>query len=96
MGMKGGAEKSWFPCKWAYDDMILLAFDCCNNNNFFCLWYDLEPHLEGGGGSGTAEDSNEMALPKLDGFFGNVAAVIGRWCDLVSHTGGTYCLFIFP
>ena len=54
MGMKGGAEKSWFPCKWAYDDMILLAFDCCNNNNFFCLWYDLEPHLEGGGGSGTA------------------------------------------
>ena len=56
---------------------------------------ELEPQVEGEGGSGAAEDGDEMVLPKLDGFFGNVAAVIIRWYKMVSHYGGMYCLFIF-
>ena len=47
------------------------------------------------GNGGDADDGDEMVLPKLDVFSGNVAAVIVRWYNLVSHAGGTYCLFIF-
>ena len=47
------------------------------------------------GGSGAAEDGDEMVLPKLDGFFGDVVVVIVQWYELVSHAGGKYCLFIF-
>ena len=53
------------------------------------------PQVKGEGGSGVAGDSNEIVLPKLYGFFGDVAAVIVRWYKLVSYAGGMYCLFIF-
>ena len=59
------------------------------------MWGDLAPQIEVGCGSGAAEDGDEMVLPKLDGFFGYVAAVIVWWYDMVSHAEGTYCLFIF-
>ena len=45
------------------------------------------------GAISTAEDSDEMVLSKLDGFSGNVAAVIVWWYELVNHYGGTYCYF---
>ena len=51
--------------------------------------------VEGGGDSGAVEDIDEVFLTKLDECFGDVAAVIVRWYELVSHAGGTYCLFIY-
>ena len=49
--------------------MLLLTFDCRNNKyGFLCLWDDLAPQVEGGGGSGAAEDGDGIFLPKLDEF----------------------------
>ena len=74
----------------------MLTCDCRNNNNsLFCLLDDLEIQVEGEGGSSTADYGGEIVLPKLDRIFGDVPAVIIRWCKLVSHAGGTYYLFIF-
>ena len=55
----------------------------------------MAPQVEGKGCSGAAEDIDEIVIPKLDGFFGDVVAVIVRWYELISHAGGTYCFFIF-
>ena len=62
---------------------------------FFYLQDDLAPQVEGKGGSSAAEDGDETDLPNLDGFFRDVAAVIVRWYELVSHARGTYRLFKF-
>ena len=51
--------------------------------------------MEEEGGSGASGYGNEMVVQILDEFSGNVAAVIVLWCELVSHSGGMYCPFIF-
>ena len=54
----------------------------------FVLGDELAPEVLGDRGFGAAQNANEVIFPGLDGFFGEVAAVIIWWHELKSHVGG--------
>ena len=49
---------------------------------------DLAPEVLGERCCGAAQDANEVIFPGLDGFSGEVAAVIIWWYELKIHVGG--------
>ena len=96
MGMKGRVEYSGLPCKWAYDDMFFFTSDFCNNSNCFSdcgmTWHH---RWRGEVAAAPLRTAMKWSFQNWMDFFGNVVAVIVRWYELVSHSGGTYFLFIF-
>ena len=54
----------------------------------------MAPEVEGGFVVCPTDDGNEVILPGLDGFFGNVPVMIVRRNELVRHAGVGDCRFV--